>query len=319
MRASVIFLLFHPVNQHLVAIKNFYHMQIRRVQPGIPVSIETLEYQIKVPDNKPHNILEEIVWQKEREVARWREKTPLNLLREQVAAIAPPVRNFLTALRNSSRQPALIAEVKKASPSKGVIREDFDPVSIAQSYVQGGAVCLSVLTDEKFFQGGFENLTLVRSVVDLPLLCKEFIIYPYQIYLGRKHGADAVLLIAAILPDSNLRYFLKIIKALGMTALVEVHSAEELERVLQLENVELVGINNRNLMDFSVSLQTTSDLLKKYGAALAKRDILVVSESGIRQPVDLETVRVAGAAAVLIGESLVKQPDPAQAIAELFA
>jgi indole-3-glycerol phosphate synthase len=294
-------------------------MQIRRVQPGIPVSIETLEYQIKVPDNKPHNILEEIVWQKEREVARWREKTPLNLLREQVAAIAPPVRNFLTALRTSPRQPALIAEVKKASPSKGVIREDFDPVSIAQSYVQGGAACLSVLTDEKFFQGGFENLTLIRSAVDLPLLCKEFIIYPYQIYLGRKHGADAVLLIAAILPDSDLRYFLKIIKALGMTALIEVHSAEELERVLQLENVELVGINNRNLMDFSVSLQTTSDLLKKYGAALAERDILVVSESGIHQPTDLEIVRVAGAAAVLIGESLVKQPDPAQAIAELFA
>jgi indole-3-glycerol phosphate synthase len=294
-------------------------MQIRRVQPGIPVSIETLEYQIKVPDNQPHNILEEIVWQKEREVARWREKTPLNLLREQVAAIAPPVRNFLTALRNSPRQPALIAEVKKASPSKGVIRADFDPVSIAQSYVQGGAACLSVLTDEKFFQGGFENLSLVRSAVDLPLLCKEFIIYPYQIYLGRKHGADAVLLIAAILPDSDLRYFLKIIKALGMTALVEVHSAEELERVLQLDGVELVGINNRNLTNFSVALQTTVGLLKKYGTALAERDILVVSESGIHQPLDLETVRVAGAAAVLIGESLVKQPDPAQAIAELFA
>jgi indole-3-glycerol phosphate synthase len=294
-------------------------MQIRRVQPGIPVSIETLEYQIKVPDNQPRHILEEIVWQKEREVARWREKTPLNLLREQVAAIAPPVRNFLAALRNSSRQPALIAEVKKASPSKGVIREDFDPVAIAQAYAAGGAACLSVLTDEKFFQGGFENLSLVRSAVDLPLLCKEFVIYPYQIYLGRKHGADAVLLIAAILPDSDLRYFLKIIKALGMTALIEVHSAEELERVLSLEDVELVGINNRNLTDFSVDLQTTGQLLKKYGAALAERDILVVSESGIHQPTDLATVRVAGAAAVLIGESLVKQPDPTQAIAELFA
>ncbi len=294
-------------------------MQIRRVQPGIPVSIETLEYQIKVPDNQPHHILEEIVWQKEREVARWREKTPLNLLREQVAAIAPPVRNFLMALRHSSRQPALIAEVKKASPSKGVIREDFDPISIAQAYQAGGAACLSVLTDEKFFQGGFENLSLVRSAVDLPLLCKEFVIYPYQIYLGRKHGADAVLLIAAILPDSDLRYFLKIIKALGMTALIEVHSAAELERVLQLDGVELVGINNRNLTDFSVDLQTTSDLLKKYGTALAERDILVVSESGIHRPADLAIVHSAGAAAVLIGESLVKQPDPAQAIAELFA
>jgi indole-3-glycerol phosphate synthase len=294
-------------------------MQIRRVQPGIPVSIETLEYQIKVPDNAPHNILEEIVWQKEREVARWREKTPLNLLREQVAAIAPPVRDFLGALRQSQRQPALIAEVKKASPSKGVIRADFDPVAIAKAYAAGGAACLSVLTDEKFFQGGFENLSLVRSVVDLPLLCKEFVIYPYQIYLGRKHGADAVLLIAAILPDSDLRYFLKIIKALGMAALIEVHSAEELERVLQLDGVELVGINNRNLIDFSVTLQTTGELLKKYGAALAERDILVVSESGIHQPTDLATVKAAGAAAVLVGESLVKQPDPTQAIAELFA
>jgi indole-3-glycerol phosphate synthase len=293
-------------------------MQIRRIQPGIPVNIETLEYQIKVPDNQPQNILEAIVWQKEREVARWREKTPLNLLREQVAAIAPPVRNFLAALRHSPRQPALIAEVKKASPSKGIIRADFDPGSIAQAYLQGGAACLSVLTDEKFFQGGFENLTRVRSAVDLPLLCKEFVIYPYQIYLGRKYGADAVLLIVAILADSDLRYFLKIIKALGMTALIEVHSAEELERVLQLDGVELVGINNRNLTDFSVSLQTTVDLLKKYGAALAERDILVVSESGIHQPGDLSTVRAAGAAAVLIGESLVKQPEPAQAIAELF-
>jgi indole-3-glycerol phosphate synthase len=294
-------------------------MQIRRVQPGIPVSIETLEYQIKVPDNQPHNILEEIVWQKEREVARWREKTPLNLLREQVAAIAPPVRNFLAALRHSPRQPALIAEVKKASPSKGVIRADFDPAAIAQSYQAGGAACLSVLTDEKFFQGGFENLSLVRSAVNLPLLCKEFVIYPYQIYLGRKHGADAILLIAAILPDSDLQYFLKIIKALSMTALIEVHSAEELERVLQLDGVELVGINNRNLTDFSVDLQTTSDLLKKYGTALAERDILVVSESGIHRPEDLAIVHLAGASAVLIGESLVKQPDPAQAIADLFA
>ncbi len=294
-------------------------MQIRRVQPGIPVSIETLEYQIKVPDNTPHNILEEIVWQKEREVARWREKTPLNLLREQVAAIAPPVRDFLGALRQSQRQPALIAEVKKASPSKGVIRADFDPVAIAKAYAAGGAACLSVLTDEKFFQGGFENLSLVRSAVDLPLLCKEFVIYPYQIYLGRKHGADAVLLIAAILPDSDLRYFLKIIKALGMTALIEVHSAEELERVLQLDGVELVGINNRNLIDFSVTLQTTGELLKKYGTALAERDILVVSESGIHQPTDLAKLKTAGAAAVLIGESLVKQSDPTQAIAELFA
>jgi indole-3-glycerol phosphate synthase len=292
-------------------------MQIRRIQPGVSVGIETLEFQINVPDRAPQNILEEIVWHKEREVARWRDKVPLSLLQQQLQ-IAPPVRDFLAALKASKTTPALIAEVKKASPSKGVIRADFDPAVIAQSYAAGGAACLSVLTDEKFFQGGFANLGIVRSVVDLPLLCKEFVIYPYQIYLGRKHGADAVLLIAAILTDKDLQYFLKIIKKLGMTALIEVHDAEELERVLTLEGVELVGINNRNLTDFTVDLQTTSQLLAKYGQVLADRDILVVSESGIHQPADLRTVQAAGAAAVLIGESLVKQPDPAVAIAQLF-
>jgi indole-3-glycerol phosphate synthase len=292
-------------------------MQIRRIQPGVSVGIETLEFQINVPDRAPQNILEEIVWHKEREVARWRDKVPLSLLQQQLQ-IAPPVRDFLAALKASKTTPALIAEVKKASPSKGVIRADFDPAAIAQSYAAGGAACLSVLTDEKFFQGGFANLGIVRSVVDLPLLCKEFVIYPYQIYLGRKHGADAVLLIAAILTDKDLQYFLKIIKKLGMTALIEVHDAEELERVLTLEGVELVGINNRNLTDFTVDLQTTSQLLAKYGQVLADRDILVVSESGIHQPADLRTVQAAGAAAVLIGESLVKQPDPAVAIAQLF-
>jgi indole-3-glycerol phosphate synthase len=293
-------------------------MQIRRIQPGVSVGIETLEFQINVPDREPQNILEEIVWHKEREVARWRDKVPLSLLQQQLQ-IAPPVRDFLAALKASKTTPALIAEVKKASPSKGVIRADFDPAAIAQSYAAGGAACLSVLTDEKFFQGGFANLGIVRSVVDLPLLCKEFVIYPYQIYLGRKHGADAVLLIAAILTDKDLQYFLKIIKKLGMTALIEVHDAEELERVLTLEGVELVGINNRNLTDFTVDLQTTSQLLAKYGQVLADRDILVVSESGIHQPADLRTVQAAGAAAVLIGESLVKQPDPAVAIQQLFA
>jgi indole-3-glycerol phosphate synthase len=292
-------------------------MEIRRIQPGLSVNISNLEFQIAVPDNKPRHILEEIVWQKEREVARWREKLPLADLRQQLAA-APPPRDFWAALNTSKLQPALIAEVKKASPSKGVIRPDFDPIAIAQAYQQGGASCLSVLTDSKFFQGSFENLSLVRSAVDLPLLCKEFVIYPYQIYLGRKHGADAVLLIAAILPDGDLQYFLKIIKALGMTALVEVHTAEELERVLALEGVNLIGINNRNLTNFEVDLQTTQNLMSKYGQQLIDRQILVVSESGIHQPADLQTVTAAGARAVLVGESLIKQPDPTQAIATLY-
>jgi indole-3-glycerol phosphate synthase len=293
-------------------------MQIRRNRPGSSVYIDHLEYRIKVPDSEPQNILEEIVWYKEREVASWRDRLPLSQLKDQLQA-APAPRNFRAALINSQTKPALIAEVKKASPSKGVIRQDFDPVAIAQAYQRGGAACLSVLTDEKFFQGSFENLGLVRSAVDLPLLCKEFVIYPYQIYLGRKHGADAVLLIAAILPDSDLQYFLKIVKFLGMTALIEVHTSEELERVIALDGVNLVGINNRDLGTFEVDLQNTCQLLEHYGQVLTERDILVVSESGIHQPADLQKVVRAGVNAVLIGESLVKQPDPQQAISDLFS
>lgn len=293
-------------------------MEIRRVRPGASVHVDQLEYRIAVPDGDPRNILEEIVWHKEREVASWRDKLPLVQLQQQVKN-APAPRDFLAALRQSSRRPALIAEVKKASPSKGLLRADFDPVAIAQAYQQGGAACLSVLTDEKFFQGGFANLQSVRAVVDLPLLCKEFVIYPYQIYWGRYHGADAVLLIAAILTDSDLQYFLKIIRALGMTALIEVHNATELERVLALDGVELVGINNRDLTTFRVDLQHTCNLLEAYGAALAERDILVVSESGIHQPQDLVRVAEVGVGAVLVGESLVTQTDPQRAIAALWA
>ncbi|MEO8890005.1 MAG: indole-3-glycerol phosphate synthase TrpC, partial [Coleofasciculaceae cyanobacterium] len=213
----------------------------------------------------------------------------------------------------------LIAEVKKASPSKGVIVEDFDPVAIAKSYSQGGASAISVLTDQKFFQGSWENLALVRAAVDLPLLCKEFIIYPYQIYLARSYGADAVLLIAAILCDQDLEYFIKIAKTLSMTALIEVHTLAELDRVLSLDNVTLVGINNRNLEDFSVDLQTTAHILQSRGKQLQERGILVVSESGLHTKADLEQVAQVGASAVLIGESLVKEPDPAIAIASLFS
>ncbi|HLO87513.1 MAG TPA: indole-3-glycerol phosphate synthase TrpC, partial [Nostocaceae cyanobacterium] len=230
----------------------------------------------------------------------------------------PPTRDFVAALRQGKTQPALIAEVKKASPSQGVFREDFDPVAIAQSYQAGGASCLSVLTDVKFFQGGFANLSLVRQAVDLPLLCKDFTIYPYQIYLARLHGADAVLLIAAILNDQDLQYYLKIANNLKMAVLIEVHNLEELDRVLALDGVALVGINNRNLEDFSVDLQTTCQLLSARGQQLKEKNILIVSESGLHTPEDLSIVQQAGASAVLIGESLVKQPDPQLAIANLF-
>ncbi|MBE9050280.1 indole-3-glycerol phosphate synthase TrpC [Nostocales cyanobacterium LEGE 11386] len=293
-------------------------MQIRRRSPNTAINVSFLRYQSALPDAEPNNILEEIVWHKEIEVEQMREKRPLRELQKQVLT-APPTRDFIAALHPGKTHPALIAEVKKASPSKGVLRSDFDPVAIALAYQQGGASCLSVLTDVKFFQGGFDNLVKVRNTVDLPLLCKDFIIYPYQMYLARVQGADAVLLIAAILSDQDLQYFLKIANALKMTALIEVHSLAELDRVLALDGVFLVGINNRNLADFSVDLQTTCQLLAARGSQLQERNILVVSESGLHTPNDLNVVTQAGATAVLIGESLVKQPDPQLAIASLFA
>lgn len=292
-------------------------MQIRRRHPSPAVAVEFVRYQAQVPDLDPQHILEEIVWHKEKEVDQMRERVPLIQLQKQVRDIAPP-RDFVAALRQAKTRPGLIAEVKKASPSKGVIREDFDPVAIAQDYQQAGAACISVLTDQKFFQGSFDNLRRVRDVVEVPLLCKDFVIYPYQIYLARSNGADAVLLIAAILPDKDLVYFLKIAKALQMTALVEVHTLEEMDRVLALQSAALVGINNRNLVDFSVDLNTTCEILTKRMTEIREQGILVVSESGLHTPADLAQVQEAGAEAVLIGESLVKQPDPKAAIAALF-
>ena len=292
-------------------------MQIRRRSPNPAINVSILHYQTVVPDATPNNILEEIVWQKEVEYDQMREKVPLQQLQKQLLT-APPTRDFVAALRQGKTKPALIAEVKKASPSKGILREDFDPVAIALSYQQNGASCLSVLTDVKFFQGSFENLAKVRAAVDLPLLCKEFIVYAYQIYLARVQGADAILLIAAILSDQDLKYFLKISNKLKMAALIEVHSLAELDRVLALDGVSLVGINNRNLEDFSVDLQTTCQLLAARGSQLQEKNILVVSESGLHNPDDLSLVFTAGASAVLIGESLVKQPDPGAAIAHIL-
>lgn len=292
-------------------------MQIRRRHPSPAVAVEFVRYQTLLPDLDPQHILEEIVWEKEKEIDQLRERVPLIQLQKQVRDMAPP-KDFMAALRQAKTRPGLIAEVKKASPSKGVIREDFDPVAIARDYEQAGAACISVLTDQKFFQGSFENLRLVHEAVNIPLLCKEFVIYPYQIYLARSHGADAVLLIAAILSDKDLMYFLKIIKALGMTALVEVHTLEEMDRVLALRSAALVGINNRNLEDFSVDLNTTCEILAKRMTEIREQGILVVSESGLHTPADLAQVQEAGAEAVLIGESLVKQPDPKAAITALF-
>jgi indole-3-glycerol phosphate synthase len=293
-------------------------MEIRRRPPSPTIAVLDLEYRIDTPESKPNHILEEIVWNKENEVDRQRDKLSLADMQKQLVN-APPTRDFVAALRNGKTSPAVIAEVKKASPSKGVIREDFDPVAIAQSYQSGGASCLSVLTDEKFFQGSFTYLKAIRSAVDLPLLCKDFMLYAYQICWARVQGADAILLIAAILSDEDLQSFLKIAKKLGMAALVEVHDLAEFDRALALPGVELIGINNRDLKDLSVNLNLTSELATARADQLKDRNILLVGESGIHTPEDLKTIAQAGAAAVLIGESFMRQPEPGQALAELLA
>ena len=292
-------------------------MQIRRRSPNPAIDVDVFRYQVRVPDEQPRHILEKIVWHKEKEVDRLRERLSLLELREQVKDLPPP-KDFLAAITSGKTKPALIAELKKASPSKGVICEDFDPVRLAQSYAKGGASCLSVLTDTKFFQGSFDNLALVRQTVDLPLMCKEFILYPYQIYLARAKGADGVLLIAAILNDRDLTYFVKIAQSLGMTSLIEVHSLEELDRVLSIEGVSLIGINNRNLETFEVDLKTTRKLLAARRDTIQKQGIKIISESGLHTGDDIKFVQQAGADGVLIGEFLVKQPDLTKAITQLF-
>ena len=288
-------------------------MEIRRRPPNPKVKVAHLEYAIPHEDAEPRNILEKIVWEKDREVATARDRVPLDQLKRQVAELPAP-RDFVAALRSACRKPAVIAEVKKASPSKGVIREDFDPVAIAQGYAAGGASCLSVLTDKPFFQGGFEVLVQVRQVVDLPLLCKDFILSPYQLYQARAAGADAALLIAAILTDVDMAYLLKVARSLGLAVLVEVHDAAELERVLALDGVQLIGINNRNLATFDTNLATTEQLTERYGPQIRAKGALLVSESGLFSRDDLDRVQSAGADAVLVGESLMRQQDVTAAL-----
>ncbi|CAN0897472.1 Indole-3-glycerol phosphate synthase, chloroplastic [Linum grandiflorum] len=295
----------------------------RQPSTGPPLHyVGPFEFRIQNEGNTPRNILEEIVWHKNTEVSQMKEKRPLYRLK-QAMENAHPKRDFIAAIKEANLRtglPGLIAEVKKASPSRGVLREDFDPVEVALSYEKGGAACLSVLTDKKFFQGSFENLEAIRKAgVKCPLLCKEFIIDAWQIYYARVKGADAVLLIAAILPDLDIKYLTKVCKILGLTALVEVHDEREMDRVLGIEGVELVGINNRNLETFEVDISITKKLLEgERGKLIQAKGITVVSESGLFTPEDIAYVQEAGVQAVLVGESLVKQSDPGQAISGLF-
>ncbi|MEL7039122.1 MAG: indole-3-glycerol phosphate synthase TrpC [Cyanobacteria bacterium J06592_8] len=276
-------------------------------------------YEIASPDSSAENILEKIIWQKEQEVLQIQQSASLEE-RCQNLRVELEGKDFANALRTGT--PALIAEVKKASPSKGIICPDFNPEEIAQAYEEGGASCLSVLTDETFFQGSFENLRRVRKVVSLPLLCKEFIIDPCQVLKARESGADAVLLIAAVLNDADLSKLSTMVRRLGMDSLVEVHTLAELDRVLALpevgETIRIIGINNRNLENFTVDLATTEQLLEARGEELQAKNIVVVSESGLKTASDLVRVAKAGANAVLVGESLVQQPNIAQAVQDII-
>ncbi|XP_021648950.1 indole-3-glycerol phosphate synthase, chloroplastic isoform X2 [Hevea brasiliensis] len=299
-------------------------IRIRRRPPtGPPLHyVGPFEFHVQNEGGNPRNILEEIIWHKDMEVSQLKKRIPFSVLKKSLEN-APPSRDFIAALREANLKtglPGLIAEVKKASPSRGILREDFDPVEIAQAYERGGAACLSVLTDEKFFKGSFENLEAIRKAgVKCPLLCKEFVMDSWQIYYARIKGADAILLIAAVLPDLDIRYMVKICKMLGLAALVEVHDEREMDRVLGIEGIELIGINNRNLETFEVDISNTRKLLEgERGQIIQQKEIIVVGESGLFTPDDIAYVQEAGVKAVLVGESIVKQSDPGKGITGLF-
>jgi indole-3-glycerol phosphate synthase len=261
------------------------------------------------------SVLEQILRDKGEEVIARQRRLPLHDLQRQ-AHDAPRPRDFVAALRGGAADsgpiPRVIAEVKKASPSKGLIRPDFDPVAIAQTYAANGAVALSVLTDEKYFQGQLRFLQAIGQAVALPLLRKDFIIDAYQVYESRVAHADALLLIAAALDVAHLGDLLALAHELAMVALLEVHTVEELERVLPLRP-RLIGINNRDLRTFHTDIATTLRLLP-----LMPADVVVVSESGINTPADIARLQEKGVHAFLIGESLMRAPDPGIKLRELL-
>ena len=263
------------------------------------------------------DILNRIVAVKREEVAAAQKKIPFAAMRAD-AESRVLTRDFEGALRRkiAAGQSAVIAEIKKASPSKGVLRADFIPADIAQSYAQGdgetSAACLSVLTDRQFFQGQPDYLKQARASCELPVLRKDFMIDPYQVYESRAMGADCILLIVACLEDARMAELETVARSLDMAVLVEVHDRDELERALQLKT-PLLGMNNRNLRNFEVSLDTTLGLLKEVPA-----DRLPVTESGILAKADVKKMRDAGVHAFLVGEAFMRAEDPGLALAELF-
>jgi indole-3-glycerol phosphate synthase len=259
------------------------------------------------------DILDKIVAVKLQEVAAAKTRKSLELVRAD-AETRVLTRDFVGAIRAkiAAGKPAVIAEVKKASPSKGVIREDFIPADIAQSYAEFGAACLSVLTDVQFFQGSVDYLKQARASCQLPVLRKDFMVDAYQIYESRCMGADAVLLIAACLDDAQMKDMEAIARGLDMAVLVEVHDQAELERALKLKT-PLIGINNRNLKTFEVSLDTTLGLRSQVPA-----DRILVTESGIHTRDDVLRMGAAGVNAFLVGEAFMRVPEPGEALAQLF-
>ncbi|MFA6061179.1 MAG: indole-3-glycerol phosphate synthase TrpC [Gallionella sp.] len=267
------------------------------------------------------DILNKILAVKAQEVAAAQAQKSLSTMRAE-AEQAAPARDFVAAIRAKidSGLPAVISEIKKASPSKGILRADFNPAQIAASYQQHGAACLSVLTDEQFFQGCPAYLQEARAACDLPVLRKDFMMDEYQIYQARAMGADAILLIAAALDTKIMQAFESIAFSLGMAVLVEVHNGEELDSALQL-STPLIGVNNRNLRTFDVSLQNTLDLLPRIVSAPSGRDgrdRIVVTESGIMNADDVKLMQRHGVNSFLVGEAFMRAEDPGAELAQVF-
>ena len=260
------------------------------------------------------DILRRIVATKRAEVAAARAAVPLDAI-ERNARAAPPPRDFAGALRGkiAAGKPAVIAEIKRASPSKGLLRENFDPAAIARSYAAAGAACLSVLTDREYFQGAPEHLVAARAACALPVLRKDFVIEPYQVYEARALGADCILLICAALAPGDMRGLERLAQGLGMAVLAEVHDAAELDAALGLAT-PLLGVNNRDLRTFETRLETTLGLLARIPA-----EKLVITESGILTPADVARMKAAGVGAFLVGEAFMRSPDPGIGLGMLFS